>query len=60
MNTAMKEPKEVIEMRESLAEFGRVVRKAKESHRGLSRVVTKPALAPERDDETTKKVAVAR
>jgi hypothetical protein len=60
MNTAMKEPKEVIEMRESLAEFGRVVRKAKESHRGLPRVVTKPVLAPERDDETTKKVAVAR
>jgi len=58
MSTAMKEPKEVIEMRESLAEFGRVVRKAKESYRGLPRIVPKrTSERPEREDETTKKIA---
>jgi hypothetical protein len=58
MTDAAKDPKEVIEMRESLAEFGRTVRKAKESHRGLPRIVPKQASErPKRDDETTKKIA---
>jgi hypothetical protein len=58
---AMKDPIEVIEMRESLKEFGRVVRSARESHRWLQR----PSIAVEkklveREDETTKKTASDR
>lgn len=58
---AMKDPIEVIEMRESLKEFGRVVRSAKESHRGFPRpriVIEKKPV--ECEDETTKKTSADR
>jgi hypothetical protein len=60
----MKDPIEVIEMREELKKFGRVVRSARESHRGLPRpriVVTENVeKLVEREDEATKKTASDR
>lgn len=56
MSNALKDPEDVIEMRKSLAEFGRVVRKGRQSNSKLPRVeVESPR---EREDETTKKMGI--
>lgn len=46
----MKDPIEVIEMREELKKFGRVVRSAKESHRGFPRVVVEKKIVVEQEN----------
>jgi hypothetical protein len=51
------DPKEIIEMRKSLAEFGRVVRKARQSNQRLPRVEVHTK--NEREEETTKKIGLS-
>jgi len=63
MSAKEPDPKEVVEMRESLAEMGRTVRtlkQARESQNGIPRSRIRQAeeakTAAKRDDETTRKI----